>query len=292
MRVTDNMRLSAAVANEARLSSRLYDATKKAASGVAVDSPADDPVAFAAIATKDAAIARMEGHLSAAERARGDAELAEGMLAQAANLYTRAKEIAVDMANGDKSGADRAAGAKEVTELRSALLSLTNTRGSRGYLFAGTKTDAPPFDPAGAFTANDGVIGVEVADGVTITANSSGAKAFTAAGGRDLLADLATFATALSNDDQAGVQGMLDLLDQGHRQLVDARGDAGMTLERLGSATDVASSAALTLRSARSRQADADPVSAYTELAEARNAYEQSLAVTKQILSLASSANR
>lgn len=292
MRVTDNMRLAAAVANEARLAARLHDATRKAASGLAVESPEDDPVAFGAIVSRDAAIARMESHLGAAERARGDAELAEGALAQAAEIFAQARAIALDMASGDKGPADRAAGAAAVTQLREALHGISNTRGALGYLFAGTKTDTPPFDAAGTFEGNTGALQVEVADGVAVTVNANGARAFTAAGGRDLMADLDALAAALASDDVAGVQALLDPLERGGRQLVDARADAGLTVARLATAADVAGSTLVSLRTARARDAEADPVAAYTALASAQNAYERSLAVTRQILSLSSSAGR
>jgi flagellar hook-associated protein 3 FlgL len=286
MRVTDQMRFTAAIANQQRVSENLLVATKKASTGQTVDKPSDDPVAFAAIGSRDAAIQRMQMHLDAAQQARGDAELAESTLAQVTTLLGRAREIGLDMANGEKTAADRAGAAKEVTQIRSALQGLANTKGARGYLFGGTKTDTPPFDAAGAFAGNDNVLPVEIADGVTVAGNSSGARAFTASGGRDLLADLGSLATALSTNDPAGVQNLLDPLDQGQRQIVDARADAGMTVERLASASDIAGANVLTLKEARSHRADADLATVFAELNQAKSAYDQSLTVTKQILSL------
>lgn len=286
MRVTDNMRFSAAAANEARLSQRLYSASKQASTGSAVESPSDSPTKFVAIAAKDSAIARMEWHLDAAKVAQTDIEIAESTLASASQVMVRARELALDMSSGDKSASERSVAAKEVDEIRNTLITLGNTRGSHGFLFGGTRTDAPPFTAAGVFAGNDGVIPVEIADGATVAANPSGARAFTAAGGRDLLADLADLAKALATNDVAAIQAQINPMEEGHRQLVGARSDAGLTIERLSSAQDVGTSALLTLRTARSRDADVDPVAAYTELSAAQTAYEQNLAVTKQILSL------
>ncbi len=290
MRVTDQMRFNVAIANQERVSENLLTATKRASTGKAVDAPSDDPVSFAAIGSRDAAIQRMQMHLSAAEDAKGDAELAESTLAQATNLLARARELTIGMASGDKSQADRAGAAKEVTQIRTALMGLANTQGARGYLFGGTKTDVPPINAAGGFQGNDGVIPVEIADGVTIASNES-AKAFTGAGGgRDLFADLATLATALGSNDVSGLQSLLDPIEKGQRQIVDARAGAGMTLERLASASDVSGSALATLQAARSRRSDADLASVFSQLTQAKSAYDQSLSVTKEILSLASMA--
>lgn len=93
MRVTDNMRFTAAVANQQRVSEHLYAVTKKASTGQAVDAPSDDPVAYAAIGSRDAAISRMQMHLSAAQQARSDAESAESTLSQVTTLLSRVKEI-------------------------------------------------------------------------------------------------------------------------------------------------------------------------------------------------------
>lgn len=293
MRVTDQMRFTVAIANQERVSEHLLAATKRASTGKKVETPSDDPVAFAAVGSRDAAIQRMQMHLDAAQQAKGDAELAESTLAQATTLMARAREIALDMASGDKSPADRAGAAKEVAELRTALQGLANTRGSKGYLFAGTKTDTPPIDAQGAFQGNDNVIPVEIADGVTIASNESGARAFAGqGGGRDLFKDLSDLAAALEANDQAGVQGTLDSLEKGQRQIVDARAGAGMTLERLSSASDVSDSALASLHAARSRRADADLAQVYSDLLQTKSAYDQSLTVTKQILSLASMADR
>lgn len=61
-----------------------------------------------------------------------------------------------------------------------------------------------------------------------------------------------------------------------------------MTVERLTSAADIAGATMQTLREARSHRADANLATVFSELTQAKSAYDQSLAVTKQILSLTS----
>ena len=79
--------------------------------------------------------------------------------------------LAVQGANESLSPSDRNAIALQVKGLRDQLISLANTKGDTGYLFAGTKTDTQPFDPTtGAFLGNDGATKVAITDGVVTDA--------------------------------------------------------------------------------------------------------------------------
>lgn len=285
MRVTDSMRDAATRQATGAASERLLSATKKASSGMRVGAPKDDPGAFARIAAKDGGIGVLAARQKALGRADGDLTAAEGALASAADLMARVREIATQMADGSFSAEQRQAAAKEVTQLRQTLVGLANTRGPGGFLFGGTSTGTQPFDAAGTFSGNDAAIEVEVADGMLVRANASGAQAFTAAGGRDLFADLTALATALATDDVAGVQAGLGNVEAGHRQLTRARADAGLTMDRVRSAQAIADSAETTLKQLRAGEGEADALETFTELADAQSAYDRALEVTKRLLS-------
>jgi flagellar hook-associated protein 3 FlgL len=189
------------------------------------------------------------------------------------------------------SASVRADAATQVEGLKSSLIGLANTKGSSGYLFGGTATGAPPFTQAGAFVGNDDTIGVEVAGGTVATANVSGAKAFTAAGGVDVFQVLDGLSQALGSNSQSGVAATLTGIDQATSQMIAVRGQAGLTSDRLTSASTVSSSLLVSLQSALASDQQADPVQAYSNFAEAQAAYQQNIQVTSQILSLATAAH-
>lgn len=286
MRVTEGMKIHAATLNATRASERMYEASRKVSSGLAVEVPSDDPVAYAAIHSRDARIGQLEARREAGSRARGDLELSESTLASAGELFTRAREIAIQMANGEVGADERAIAAIEVAQLRETVISFANARGASGFLFAGTANDTAPFDPSGNFLANDGVMQIEVADGVLTTVNVSGAKAFTVAGGRDVFADLSALETALLANDPDAISGSLTGLDASQRQLIGARTDAGLAVDRLAVADDVAGAALLGAQKARAGLAETDATTAISELVAAKTAYERNLEVTRQLLSL------
>ena len=141
MRVTDNLRYNTMLTAMQKQASRLQDAHEVAISGQKVSAPSDGPAAFATAVNDSARIRQVEGRKTAIDRAHGDLGLAEGVLAEAGDLVKRAREIAVQMADGAFDANERAVAANEIAGIREQLHALANTRGSRGYLFSGSATD-------------------------------------------------------------------------------------------------------------------------------------------------------
>lgn len=289
MRITENMTLAAARRGQAQATRRMADASRVAASGQRVSAPSEDAVAWSTAVGHEARIQRMEARLRTSDRVTSDLDLAESTLASAGDLMARARELAVQGANGSLDARARADLGREVTDLRSAMISLADTRGASGYIFGGTRTDAAPFDALGAFSGNDVETRAEVADGVTARSNASGARAFTAAGGRDILADLQTLANALTTDDVLTVRTSITAMDAGHAQLLSARVETGLGAERFRSAADVTNNALTNARTAKASEVEADLPSALTDLTATHAAYERGVAVTRDILQTLSS---
>src|SRR5207247_1446830 len=92
-----------------------------------------------------------------------------------------------------------------------------------------------PFTAAGVFQGNDDQRTVEIANGVSVASNTSGARAFTAAGGTDVFQVLAFLKNELAGNDPADVATTVKSLDDIHGQIVAARADTGLLLSRLDS---------------------------------------------------------
>jgi flagellar hook-associated protein 3 FlgL len=282
MRVTDSIRQDRMRQAQARASENVLSATETAVSGLRVRRPEDDPAAYAAVSVHDAAIARLSARQKNLETAASNATAAESALAQASDIVARARDLAVQLADGSVSASERATGAKEVAALRQALVGVANTKGSAGYLFAGANVDSEPFNSAGVFSGNDASLAVEVGDNLTMRSNSSGAMAFTALGGRDILQDLADLETALTTNNLTGIQLAVNTMGQGHTQVVRARADAGVILDRLNMAQELAFSALNVSEKAKQHESEADLTEAYSELVSANGAYERALEIARR----------
>jgi flagellar hook-associated protein 3 FlgL len=293
MRVTDNLRYSAIVTAMQKKSSRLHELNQQAVTGQKVSRPSDDPGAFAAAVNGSARLEQLDGRKQAIDRAHGDLAHTEGVLSESGDLLKRARELAVQMADGAYDANERAVAADEVAAIRDQLKALANTRGTRGYLFSGTATDTAPIDASGAFVANDSVMGVTISDGVQAPANIPGGETFSGTnGGRDIFQDLADLETALLADNQVAIQQGIDDMDQGHTQISGARAEAGIAMDRLTTASNVLGGSMVTVTEGLAAIVEADPFQAFSELARAQSSYEESISVARSVLQMATAVQR
>lgn len=286
MRVTENMRYAGAGLTQKRLSAQLDRASRVAANGERVTMPSDDPVAYASRVRADHALALNEHRSQVASKVVSELSVAEGALSSAVDVLTKAREIAVGGMNASLDAGGRRLMAQQVRELRSQLRDVANTRYGEKYLFAGSATDVAPFDAAGAFVGNDNVPSVSLMDGVSPPSAVSGARAFTAAGGRDVLADLQSLADALDANDVDAVRTAIGGVDGSTTQLIRSEAEARLTTERFQSAIDLLANMKVVVASARATEVEGDPMKQLTDLTLAKNAYERGVGVTQKLLAL------
>ena len=286
MRVTEGMRYTEVARNLARLQSDHADASRQAMTGLRVDKPSKDPSAAAELARLRASLSSNAAHKEAIGLVRGDAELAESTLAQSSDLLTRAREIAMTGANGSLSADDRAVMANEVRGLKDELVRLANTRGTKGSIFAGTQTAGPAFSPSGTFQGDDVLQSVDIGSSGPVQVGASGARAFTAAGGRDVFADLDALTTALQTNDASAVAASLDSIEASQTQVTNERARVGLLVGRLDTSAAVLEQLELDTGRRQEAVGAADPIEAYSRLSSLSGAIERSVAVSRQILEL------
>jgi flagellar hook-associated protein 3 FlgL len=286
MRVTDSLRYEQVNRQLASAKSRYTEASERALTGRRVNAPSDDPYAASELVRVHGRNARVEAQKSNITLVRGDAELAEGVLAEAGDLMARLQEIATQGASDNTSAEGRSTLANEVVGLKAQLLSLANTKGSNGYLFSGSQITTQPFDPVGAFVADDAAHSVDIGTGTPTRVNASGAKAFTVAGGRDIFADFDTLATALAANDGAGVRGTLDALKAGHEQIQNERGQRGLLMNRLDTSEATLDRAGLLLAKQDDDVGGIDTAQAYSEFVSLSQALERAIGVSRELLNV------
>ncbi|MGA2449999.1 MAG: flagellar hook-associated protein FlgL [Polyangiaceae bacterium] len=291
MRVTESMMLNSALASEARAASNMAVLSEQATSGLRVEVPSDDPAAYASLVQQSQQIATVQARSAAASQASSDLDLASNALDQATNVLSQARALAVQGSDGGWSDDARNDAAAAVDSLRQELIGLANTRGSTGYLFGGTKTATPPFDSSGQFSGNDSTTEIEIAQGVKVPSNADGATAFTAAGGLDVFTALANLSAALHSNNLSAMPSCLNAIDAAHTQVVAAEVSTGQRSSSLKSATDVMNSTLTALQIAKGNMADADAPTTLSQLQATQTAYQEALAVNKNILSMAYSSS-
>lgn len=286
MRVPERSRIETLSLANSQNAARLDKAARIAASNQRVSKPSDDPASYGAMVRRDYDLAMLQTRSETASRTQGELEIANNALSAGVDIMERAQEAAIEGANATSDANARKLLAADVRAMRTELMSIGNTKYGNRYIFGGTKSDTIPFDANGAFMGNDQQINVPVMDGVQLPGNVSGAKAFTAAGGRDIFADLQELADALEANDQERISNTLKSLTEGHDQLVRTQVEAGYGARRFADAVDVLANTKAVVAERESQDINGDIASQITDLQMAQSAYERSLAVTKQLLSI------
>ncbi|HMA96946.1 MAG TPA: flagellar hook-associated protein FlgL, partial [Polyangiaceae bacterium] len=248
MRVTDSIRYDLINRRLSSLQSNYLEVANQATTGQRVNNPSEDPAAAAEASRIRSGLSKVEAQQSNLDMVQGDVESAESTLSQVGEILQRIGELAMTGSNDTYSADDRKALSLEVSELTKQVISLANTQGSRGYLFSGTLTDTATLDSSGQFQANDAEQLLDLGVGEPVGVSVSGARAFTAVGGRDIVATLRTLASALEANDSAGVRAMLGDVQESHDQVQRERSRAGMLLNRLEMSSTVLEQTQLNLQ--------------------------------------------
>lgn len=286
MRVTHGMKIALAHRNIADVQARHLKAVNEATTGNRIGVPSDDPIGAAERERIRGALTRVKNDRTTVRSVLVDAELAENALAESGELMQRAREIATWGGNDSLTAEQRATLASEVGQLKNELVALANSKGSRGYIFAGSKTDDRAFDAAGAFQGDDVLQTVQVGTGVPTRVGASGSTAFTSAGGVDVFGVLDALQNALNTNDTVAVRGTMEQVDKAHEQLSLARSDAGMVMSHLTMQDDMLSDLDFELQRQHDGVGGADPIDAYSRLTDLSQSLERSIAIGKQLLDL------
>jgi flagellar hook-associated protein 3 FlgL len=286
MRVTESLKYATITSQLGQLRQQYMQASQQSSSGKRLNAPSDDPIAAAADARIQASLSQNEAHRNTISSVQGDVQLAESSLDSAGQVLQRALELAMSGANGASGEANLKSLGIEANQLVDQMISIGNTKGSQGYLFGGTRTNAAPFGAGGNFVGNDKSQLVTLDGGPPMTVNVSGANAFANVNGRDVIQDLKDLASALSSGDSDAVRATLDGLQSSHSQVVQERANAGLILDRL-TLTDsflVQKKADLTAQS--SALTDADVTATLSTLSQLGTTIQQAVAVDQKLLQL------
>jgi flagellar hook-associated protein 3 FlgL len=270
----------------------MLELSTQIASGQKLTRPSDAPATYSSVVRRSDVMRRLASRQDVLGQAASDLRLAEGALGSSAELLVRAREIAVQFADPFNGQAERDAAAKEVAAIRQQLVALANTKGQRGYLFAGTQTQTPAVDATATFVGDNRPINVEYADGQYTASNVDGSIAFSAAGGVDPFDVLDQLELDLTTGNLTGVRGALATLEDAHEQVTLVRTEAGVAINRLESAADFTANALLRAESLQAKEKQGDLSELTTQLTLAQVAYERSIGVTRQVLNVASIVDR
>lgn len=296
VRIPESIVVRTSLANVLRARTRLAATQERAASSLRINRPSDDPAGASRATALRAEQAAHLQHARNVDRAVDRLRAVETALAKAGDALVRARELAMQGANGTLDATARHAIATEVEVLFGELLGAANAQHADGWLFAGTANAAPAFavtgdfasgaPPVVAFAGTSDEIEVAIAPDQRVAVTLDGRRVFlgdgdgdgTPDGGRaDAFATLGALWQALVDDDRDAIAASLADLDRVHHQLALERARVGAEAARLDAAKRALADASYETTRQLSLTEDADMLSVLSDLVSQETALNASL---------------
>lgn len=298
MRVTNRMLHNTLLTNLNRNLRMMQKTQEQMSSGKKISRPSDNPIDTTLIMGMQSIIAEQEVHIKNMDDGIGWLEATDKALGNVGEVLARASELALQGSTGTSDDASRLAIAQEIGQLIDELKQIFNTNYAGRYIFGGTNTGSPPFveeEIAGVtytvYKGNgspEGDLNWEIAPGVTMAINATGAKAFAV----DLTTDPKEpkMITVLKNIKQeletsGGDPGAYtDELNAQVDHILQQRAVAGAKVRRLEMAQARSSDVVLDLKELNSKLEDIDIAEATMNYAMQEAVYQAALMTGAKIL--------
>lgn len=297
MRITNSALYRFGIRNTQEQRARLATLQEQASTGKRINRPSDDPVKVRATTLIRDGLAHISQYRRNITTSRLRISTTEAALTNSYDVMVRAKELALQGANGTFDDEGRLNLAKSVEQLHDELLREANSRDAGGgRVFSGFATDVDPFVvsgdfiPGGAaptvsFVGDSSEISVDIDEGVGLQVTLQGDRVFTGAGGgEDLFAIVQDLWTALDTNDQTAVANVLDRIDAARTQVSSEITAIGASDSQAELWESRHSERDALLQGQLSQLEDADSIEVFSDLVQQEGALQGSIEVTSRIL--------
>ncbi len=277
MRVSDQQLFGSTTGNLQRTKERIVRAQEQIASQLRVAKPSDDPSIFGQVILDKSALADNDQWIRNIQFGTARVAVSDQTLGQTQSLISRVRELAVQARSDTTSAQGRVTIAQEVRQLHRQLIQLANTEVAGQPVFAGTKTDAPPFvlgvGDTVSYQGNSESQSIGVGPNQTTQIVLPGDQVFTGPT-TNIFNGLSNLLVALESNNGAGIEVGIGSLDKAIDQISLAQGQIGAIENRLDTAHGTSLVVSAAIQQALSDQTDTDLATALTELQLQQTAYQ------------------
>jgi flagellar hook-associated protein 3 FlgL len=179
MRVTNKLMADTVTGNLFKNIDQFLKTQNILSSGKRINKPSDDPIGMGKVLDYRKTICAIDQYDRNIAHGESWLDLTDSTLNAVGDSLIRAKELALSQANATANADTMKAVAEEVKNIYNHLLQLANTKLGNSYIFAGHKTDTPPFsrddDYIASYNGEAGVTEITCYDESTL----SGGEYFT-----------------------------------------------------------------------------------------------------------------
>lgn len=256
--------------------------------GLRINKPSDDPVGISFSLRYRSELAANDQYQRNVDSTISFLDYSDTVMDQMGQVVHRARELAVEAANGTNSDESLNAIKIEIDQLYNQLTNIGNSQFNGKYIFNGQMTDQKPF-PNEANAANtvtdSGEVLFEIGAGVRIAINKTAEQVFGEPGmvnnAFQILKDLSA---SLETNDTAGIQKSIGLLDERMDKMLGVRADIGAKTNRIQLAEARLVDIGINIQSLQSKTEDADMALVITQLKMNESVYQASLSTGSKLI--------
>ncbi len=274
---------------------RISNDDQQISSGVRVTVASDEPGAVTPLLDYENQISQTTQVLANLNQQQTLAQSADGALQSASTLMNQLISLATQGATATETASSRTALSQQVQQIQQQLVGIANTNVQGQYIFGGDASGTQPYSynwssPEGVQSSGTpsntltimGVEGASIVPGLTAAqifdASSNGAPA---AG--NVFAAVYQLGTALSNNDQTGIQNALTSVQAAASHLAGSAAFYGNTESWIQQQISSGTSMSNNLAGAKSTLADTDVAAVATDMSQAQVALDAALSAESQL---------
>lgn len=288
---------------------KLNKLTQQITSGVKVSSTAENPVAARGIIKANKELADIEEYKANIDFAGNELKEVDGTLTSVNTQLTRAKDIAMQIANGTIGESEIKAYQSELDTIIESVKSLANTKYGDQYLFAGTRTETVPYaenDTNGLMYSGDygnryAIIGEDTTEPINLLGiNVFGQANFTKTGDKIVFPNPDTGSSGVfgalyhlkaaiqdgSNIDSAAVKTAMGEIDEGFDTVVTAKTKIGAIGSSFDDMTTAFDNDSMSITELRSSLQDTDLPSAISDWYSVYQSMQASYSMMSQTMNV------
>ena len=288
MRVTNQMITGSVRRDIMQNTERLFEMQNIVSTGKRINRPSDDPVGMSDVLGFRKTLSSINQYEKNIAHGNMWIEVAEPSLETINDLLATAKNIAIDQSSGTTELETREEAAATIKQIYDQVLDLANSTQGDSYIFAGHKTDTPPFsrddDYNATYSGDDGDIKIIAGEGINIKINATGHDLFES--GVNIFVTLRDLKDALENPvfDASAVSAQIDHLIDACDQIQKGRTENAVNFTRLETTKNQLAGFKLNIEDMLYNTENADMASAIMELHSRETAYQASIATGARII--------
>lgn len=292
MRITMNNIYGSIISNLDKLTDDMRILNETISSGRKYTTPSDDPVGLISAMEIRSIIDETQQYERNITHGISWTDSAEIALRQTDEILSRAREIAVQMANATQNAATRSAAAIEVGQLIEQAVALGNSQIAGEYIFSGQKTDTAPFaydSVAGTvdYNGDENAINIRIGRNNSMAINKDGKDAFmNGSETSNIFTYLIDLKEVLEGNDVSGIQDSLGNLVAASDYINEKVADFGARRNKLDMKKNIYAELQLSNTERLSDIEDTDLAEAILNLKTKEVAYQAALTAASKVMQL------